>query len=143
MQDVPIDLGSASHELHTELFGGALGVVPWVILADSRGHLARFEGESMKFRTVALIAGLLVAGYSTVFLINSNLTTAKAQVVPAKIVNDQVAEYNVAVKAGSKTDRCVQAGFVASAYNQTRDEANYQKWVNIRQQECQAAGLPQ
>jgi hypothetical protein len=97
----------------------------------------------MKFRTVALIAGLLLAGYSTATLINSNLTSAKAQVVPTKIVNDQVAEYNVAVKAGSRTDRCVQAGFVASAYNQTRDEANYEKWVNIRHQECQAAGLPQ
>ena len=76
----------------------------------------------MKFRTVALIAGLTLAGYSTVTLINSNLTSAKAQVVPTKIVNDQVAEYNVAVKAGSRADRCVQAGFVASAYNQTRDE---------------------
>lgn len=97
----------------------------------------------MKFRSMALIVGLLLAGYSTLTLINSSLISAKTQTSSSQVVNDQVAEYNMAVKAGSRTDRCVQAGFVASAYNQTQDQANFQKWVNIRRNECQAAGLPQ
>ncbi len=97
----------------------------------------------MKFRSMALIVGLLLAGYSTLTLINTSLISAKSQATSNRVVEDQVAEYNTAVRAGSRTDRCVQAGFVASAYNQTRDQANYQKWVNIRHEECQAAGLPQ
>jgi hypothetical protein len=92
---------------------------------------------------MALIVGLLLAGYSTLTLINTSLISAKSQTPSNRVVEDQVAEYNMAVKAGSRTDRCVQAGFVASAYNQTRDQANFQKWVNIRHNECQAAGLPQ
>ncbi len=97
----------------------------------------------MKFRSMALIVGLLLAGYSTLTLINTSLISAKSQAPSNRVVEDQVAEYNTAVRAGSRTDRCVQAGFVASAYNQTRDQANYQKWVDIRHEECQAAGLPQ
>lgn len=97
----------------------------------------------MKFRSMALIVGLLLAGYSTLTLINSSLIGAKSRTSSSQVVNDQVAEYNMAVKAGTRTDRCVQAGFVASAYNQTSDQANFQKWVNIRHNECQAAGLPQ
>ncbi len=97
----------------------------------------------MKFRSMALVVGLLLAGYSTLTLVNSSLISAKSQTPSSQVVNDQIAEYNMAVKAGTRTDRCVQAGFVASAYNQTRDQANYQKWVNVRRDECQAAGLPQ
>jgi hypothetical protein len=92
---------------------------------------------------MALIVGLILAGYSTLTLINTSLISAKSQTPSNQVVSEQVAEYNMAVRAGSRTDRCVQAGFVASAYNQTSDQANYQKWVNIRRNECQAAGLPQ
>jgi hypothetical protein len=92
---------------------------------------------------MVLVVGLLLAGYSTLTLVNSSLISAKSQTPSSQVVNDQIAEYNMAVKAGTRTDRCVQAGFVASAYNQTRDQANYQKWVNVRRDECQAAGLPQ
>ena len=97
----------------------------------------------MKFRSMALVVGLLLVSYSTLTLLNTSLTSAKSQTPSNRVVEEQVAEYNMAVKAGSRTDRCVQAGFVASAYNQTRDQANFQKWVSIRHGECQAAGLPQ
>jgi len=38
-------------------------------------------------------------------------------------------------------DRCVQAGFVASAYIQVKDEPNREEWERIRQDDCTAAGL--
>ncbi len=97
----------------------------------------------MKFRRWALMVGLVLVSFSTARLIDISFASSHAQTVPSKVVNDQVAEYQLAVKAGSQTDRCVQAGFVASAYVQVSDQPNYQKWVGIRHQECQAAGLPQ
>jgi hypothetical protein len=96
-----------------------------------------------KFRTVALVVGLILVGYSTLTFLGSAATGARSQTVPTKVVDEQVSQYNFAVRAGSKSDRCVQAGFVASAYTQVKDEPNREEWERIRQDDCKAAGLPQ
>jgi hypothetical protein len=96
-----------------------------------------------KFRTFALVVGLILVGYSTLTFLGTAAAGPKAQAVPSKVVDEQVTQYNFAVKAGSKTDRCVQAGFVASAYSQAKNEPNREEWERIRQDDCRAAGLPQ
>jgi len=96
-----------------------------------------------KFRTVALVVGLILVGYSTLTFLGTAAAGTRTQVVPTKAVNEQVSQYNFAVRAGSLSDRCVQAGFVASAYTQVKDEANREEWERIRQDDCKAAGLPQ
>jgi hypothetical protein len=105
--------------------------------------LVQKEMDVKKFRTMALIVGLVLVGYTTLTFLGTAAAGTRAQTVPTKIVQDQVAQYNFAVKAGSKTDRCVQAGFVASAYIQAKDAPNHEEWERIRQDDCKAAGLPQ
>lgn len=101
------------------------------------------EKNVKKFRTFALVMGLLLVGYSTLTFLGTAAAGPKAQAIPSKAVDEQVTQYNFAVKAGSKTDRCVQAGFVASAYSQTKNEPNREEWERIRQNDCKAAGLAQ
>ena len=97
----------------------------------------------MKYRNLVLVMSVMLFGYSTIsFLYLSN---SVSRVTPSnnRAVDDQVLQYSWAVKAGSQNDRCVQAGFVASAFNQAKDDANYQAWSGIRNNECKAAGLVQ
>ena len=96
-----------------------------------------------RFRAMALVVGLLMVGYTTLTFLGTAAAGSRAQAVPTKVVDEQVSEYNFAVKAGSKSDRCVQAGFVASAYTQVKDEPNHEEWERIRQDDCKAAGLAQ
>ena len=96
-----------------------------------------------RFRTFALVVGLVLVGYTTLTFLGTAAAGTKAQTIPTKVVQDQVAQYNFAVRAGSKSDRCVQAGFVASAYIQAKDEPNHEEWERIRQDDCKAAGLTQ
>ena len=96
-----------------------------------------------RFRAMALVVGLLMVGYTTLTFLGTAAAGSRAQTVPTKVVDEQVAQYNFAVKAGSKFDRCVQAGFVASAYIQVKDEPNHEEWERIRHDDCKAAGLPQ
>lgn len=86
---------------------------------------------------------VVLFGYSTLSFLYLSTSGSKAQPVSFRAIDDQVNQYNMAVKAGSQMDRCVQAGFVASAYIQAKDEPNYQAWSGIRNNECRAAGIGQ
>lgn len=97
----------------------------------------------MKYRKLVLAMSAVLFGYSTLSFLYSSVSVPKMQNTSNKVVDDQVLQYNMAVRAGSLMDRCVQAGFVASAYNQAKDEANSQAWAGVRSNECKAAGLPQ
>lgn len=97
----------------------------------------------MKYRNLVLVMSVVLFGYSTISFLYLSTAGNKPSPLPNKAVDDQVRQYNWAVKAGSQTDRCVQAGFVASAYIQAKDEPNYQAWSGIRNNECKAAGIAQ
>jgi hypothetical protein len=86
---------------------------------------------------------VVLFGYSTISFLYLSTTSNRPSPLPNKAIDDQVLQYNWAVKAGSQSDRCVQAGFVASAYIQAKDEPNYQAWSGIRNTECRAAGIAQ
>lgn len=119
--------------------------VGFLLLVDRRAVLTiTLERRDMKFRNLIVVMSVLFFGYSTVsFLYLSNPTGDKPSPILKRAISDQVQQYNAAVRAGSQSDRCVQAGFVASAYIQTSDQANYQAWSGIRNSECKAAGIAQ
>jgi hypothetical protein len=97
----------------------------------------------MKLKAYVLVLGLSLLGYWTLGLFHAPVAGSEVQTSMNKVVEDQVTQYNIAVRAGSKMDRCVQAGFVASAYSQAKDKPNSEEWARIRHDDCQAAGLPQ
>jgi hypothetical protein len=97
----------------------------------------------MKYRNLILVVSIVLFVFSVMSFLYLSTASAKTTTVPNRVIEEQVSQYNMAVKAGSQRDRCVQAGFVASAYIQARDDANYQAWSGIRNNECQAAGLAQ
>ncbi len=97
----------------------------------------------MKYRNLVLVLSVVLFGYSTISFLYLSTTGNTPVAPPNKAIDDQVQQYNLAVRAGSQMDRCVQAGFVASAYIQTKDEPNYQAWSGIRNNECRAAGIAQ
>lgn len=86
---------------------------------------------------------VVLFGYSTLSFLYLSTANSQTPILPNRAIADQVRQYNNAVKVGSLNDRCVQAGFVASAYSEARDEANSQAWSGIRHDECKAAGLVQ
>ena len=96
----------------------------------------------MKFRNFVIMLSVMLMGYTTVSFWGTSAASSETQTLPSA-VEDQVVQYNIAVRAGTKTDRCVQAGFVASSYIQAKDEANYEEWQRIRHDDCRAAGLPE
>ncbi len=59
-----------------------------------------------------------------------------------QVAKDFSENYEIAKRAGVKTDMCVQAMFVSSMYLQSKDEPNYLKWKAIEKQDCKAAGMP-
>jgi hypothetical protein len=54
-----------------------------------------------------------------------------------------VTEYGIAKRNGNSMDACVQAGFVAAAFLQAKDEASYRQWKDTETLDCKTAGLPQ
>lgn len=105
--------------------------------------MAPFGEALLKYRKVVLIMSVVLFAYSTVSFLFSSVSVPRVSSSSGKMVDDQVLQYNMAVRSGSKMDRCVQAGFVASAYTQAKDEANSQAWSGIRNDDCKAAGLAQ
>ena len=59
-----------------------------------------------------------------------------------QVVEDSVAQYEIAKRQGDPIQTCVQAGLVSAAYLQAQDESNYNTWKAIEQADCTRAGLP-
>ncbi len=59
-----------------------------------------------------------------------------------KVAADAVTQYGIAARNGNKIDKCVQAGMVAAAFLQAKDEAMYAEWKAKRDSDCATAGLP-
>ncbi len=62
--------------------------------------------------------------------------------INARVAADAVEQYEIAKRHGSPPDIYVHAGLVAAAYLQAKDEANYQKWRQIQDDDGRRAGLP-
>jgi hypothetical protein len=63
------------------------------------------------------------------------------QKIENQVAADAVAQYEIAKKGGDKMQTYVQAGLVAAAYLQAKDQVNYDKWKAIEKQDAKAAGM--
>jgi hypothetical protein len=68
--------------------------------------------------------------------------TQKLSEIEATVATDMVEQYNIAKRAGDKTQICVQAGMVTAAYLQAKDEVNYRMWEQKQKADCKKAGIP-
>ncbi|MGA8276847.1 MAG: hypothetical protein WB784_01430 [Rhodanobacteraceae bacterium] len=71
---------------------------------------------------------------------NENSTAAER--VKNQVAADAVEQYEIVKKSGSAMDLCVQAGMVAAAFLQAKNESQYRVWINKKKEDCAAAGLP-
>lgn len=63
------------------------------------------------------------------------------QKIENQVAADAVKQYEIAKKNGSAMDAYVQAGMVAAAFLQAKDEENYKKWKKIEEEEAKNVGL--
>jgi len=95
-----------------------------------------------KLKLVLAIAGALFFVW-LIFGGNQKLAESKMHEIQNRVAEDAVEQYNIAYRQGDKMQIYVQAGIVAAAYLQAKDEANYQKWKDIEKEAAAEAGLPQ
>ena len=92
----------------------------------------------------ALITLLLVGGVAWYFF-GGGLERQAAtdlQNISDKVAQDAVDQYNIAARSGSAMDRCVQAGMVAAAFLQAKNNPAYSEWKVTEGRDCRAAGVP-
>jgi hypothetical protein len=65
------------------------------------------------------------------------------QQIENKVADDAVQQYEIAKRQGDKIQTYTQAGMVAAAYLQAKDEANYNKWKAIEDSCAKAAHIKQ
>lgn len=53
-----------------------------------------------------------------------------------EVIDDSIAQYKIAKKHGGLVDICFQAGLVASAQLQAKNEDGYKQWKRIEKIEC-------
>lgn len=61
--------------------------------------------------------------------------------ISTQVAQDAEKQYEIARRSGTATDAYVNAGLVAAAYLQAKDEANFQKWKRIEATEAKRAGI--
>jgi len=103
-----------------------------------------FGGLAILF-LIGLFSGEQKSGASSSGTASSNATSTKpvsfVQSIRNEVAQDAVAQYRIA-EAGSAIDRCVQAGIVAAAFLQAKNESKYIYWKTTEESECKQAGLP-
>jgi len=62
--------------------------------------------------------------------------------IETTVAADMVEQYNIAKRGGDQTQICVQAGVVAAAFLQAKDEVNYRTWERKKNADCKKAGIP-
>ncbi|MFB6457427.1 hypothetical protein ACE38W_19290 [Chitinophaga sp. Hz27] len=63
------------------------------------------------------------------------------QSIQNQVAVDAEQQYEIAKKQGDKMQTYVQAGLVAAAYLQAKDEENYNKWKAIEKEAGKEAGI--
>ena len=93
-------------------------------------------------RNVALAILLFVCvctlGCDAIF---NSMAESELSRIEIQVAEDMTEQYNIAKRSGDKMQICVQAGLVASAYLQAKDESKYNQWQRTKKRDCKAAGL--
>ena len=63
------------------------------------------------------------------------------QLIETHVADDAVKQFEIAERQGDKVQVCAQAGLVAAAELQAKDDAAYAKWKSIEKSVCYQAGL--
>ena len=71
----------------------------------------------------------------------NSITGNELSKIEQQVAQDMTEQYNIAKRSGDKMQTCVQAGLVAAAYLQAKDESNYNKWQRTKKRDCKAAGV--
>jgi len=79
---------------------------------------------------------LLVLGLFGWWFFGGGLTSH----VEEDMLQQALAQYQIAWRSGDRVQSCAHAGIVAATYLQAKDEANYNQWLSIEKKECKAAG---
>jgi hypothetical protein len=79
---------------------------------------------------------------SLVLLALACSTEKRMNEVAQQVAADAVAQYELAKRGPDKIQTCVQAGIVAAAYLQAKDESSYNAWKNKEREDCAQAGIP-
>ncbi len=58
-----------------------------------------------------------------------------------QVAADAVTQYQITSRSGSAMDKCVQAGLVAAAFLQAKDEPYYKGWKERETADCKAVGV--
>lgn len=58
-----------------------------------------------------------------------------------QVAADMIEKYEIAKRSGNAMDACVHAGFVAAAWLEAKNEAEYQRWKGTESDDCASAGL--
>lgn len=91
-----------------------------------------------------VVGGLLVAGFGLWWMavgFDSSVDRNVAK-IEADVAADMVKQYEIAERSGDAMTKCVQAGTVAAAYLQAKNEDAYQTWTKTQKRDCKKAGVP-
>ena len=93
-------------------------------------------------KNIALALLILMCGWmfgcDAIF---NSITDNQLGDIEQQVAKDMTEQYNIAKRSGDKMQTCVQAGMVAAAYLQAKDESNYNKWQRTKKRDCKAAGV--
>ena len=92
------------------------------------------------------VVGLLIGAALLIWFFHGGvlLKLAEPQMneVHAKVVSDAVEQYEIVQRKGDAMSKCLQAGMVAAAQLQAKNEAEYGRWKDVESVDCKAAGVP-
>ncbi len=112
---------------------------------NTRANPNQQTQDTRRVNPVAALVGLGVLVVMVWYYIGGGLENQAArdlQKIQDKVAADAVTQYEIAKRNGSQIDACVQAGMVAAAYLQAKDEAHYQQWKQTEKADCAKAGVP-
>jgi len=87
---------------------------------------------------VQAVLSVLILGLFAWWFFGNGLTSH----VEDQMVQQALAEYQIAWRSNDRVQTCVHAGIVAAAYLHAKDEANYNQWLSTEKKECKVAGVP-
>lgn len=114
---------------------------------------------SKPFKIIMTIIGLIV-GWAFISSLGNQSSTSPNTAPPAvtssqptaqdpmQQVHDQVAQdsidqFEIANRGEDRVDACVQAGMVAAAFLQAKNEERYNHWKKVEKDVCASAGITQ
>ncbi len=102
--------------------------------------------RARSLRGAEAVGAILIAGGALWFYAGGGWQQVADQQmgdITNKVAQDAVAQYNIAKQQGDPMQICVQAGFVAAAYLQAKDQGSYNNWKATEKGDCARAEAAQ